>query len=69
MNDMCTCGQHDCYSCRYQQILDTAEKIYQREVKWCKGMQGFDVEAHAARMANNWRCKALNLLAFEFAGL
>lgn len=63
----CTCQRVDCYSCRRQAIDQTAERIYHREIKYCTGMTGFDVEEHAQRMAAGYRYKAINALAFEFA--
>lgn len=66
MNEIeCTCKSHTCYSCRRQVIDATAERIAERELRLCKGMSGFVVEAHAWRMANDWRCKAITSLAFE----
>ena len=64
----CTCKKRDCYSCRRQEIDQTAERIYHREVEICSGMKGFDIEAHARKMAAQYRSKAINTLAFEFAG-
>lgn len=61
----CYCGQNSCYSCRYLYIIETAVRIAHREMRLCAGMTGFDIEAHAWRMANDYRCKALRDLAFE----
>lgn len=61
----CTCGAVNCYSCRRQAIDATATAIYYREIKWCTGMEGFDVEAHAAKMASQYRYPAINALAME----
>ena len=63
----CTCKRVDCYSCRRQAIDLTAEQIHAREVRICAGMKGFSVEQHAWQMAQDYRCKAINALAFEFA--
>jgi hypothetical protein len=68
MDKECTCQKRDCYSCRRQEIDQTAERIYKREIKYCTGMTGFDVEEHAQRMAAQYRCPAITALAFEFAG-
>jgi len=61
----CTCKSQRCYDCRRQVIDAMALQIVQREVKYCTGMHGFDVSAHAWQMANDWRRKAINALAFE----
>lgn len=61
----CTCGAVNCYSCRRQAIDATAVRIYDREIAICKGMEGFDVEAHAAKMASLYRYPAINALAME----
>lgn len=65
MNEDCTCATTSCYDCRRQQIDATALQIQAREVRICTGMTGFNVEEHAWRMANDYRSKAINQLAFE----
>jgi hypothetical protein len=61
----CHCGSHACYECRRLEIDTKALAIVERERRMCDGMQGFDVEAHAWRMAQQYRCDAINALAFE----
>jgi hypothetical protein len=63
----CTCNSRDCYECRRREIDETAERIRRRELRICSGMHGFDVSEHAYRMAMDYRCKAINELAFELA--
>lgn len=65
----CGCNEPTCYACRRYEIDERAVAIYDREVKYCTGMSGFDIEEHAARMANDLRCKATYSLAAEFAGI
>lgn len=64
-NPDCTCHEQHCYSCRRYAIDERALAIYDREVKYCTGMTGFDIEEHAARMALRYRDDAVNQLAFE----
>lgn len=67
MNEIdCTCAQVTCYLCRRQAIDATALAIVEREIRWCTGMTGFDIQAHAWRMAGDYRSKAINALAMEF---
>jgi hypothetical protein len=67
MNEIeCTCNQAACYSCRRRQIDETALAIVAREIRICTGMD-FDVQAHAWKMANQYRCEQINKLAFESA--
>jgi len=62
----CTCGERTCYACRRQEIDATALRIVDREIVYCTGMWSkFDVQAHAWRMADQYRCQAINKLAFE----
>jgi hypothetical protein len=65
--DDCTCNSRGCYECRRHEIDETAEKIHDREVRICTGMAGFNIEDHAWKMANQYRCEQINKLAFEFA--
>ena len=60
----CQCGSHACYDCRRQEIDIKALAIVERERRICAGMN-FDVEAHAWKMAQQYRCDAINALAFE----
>lgn len=66
----CTCNKIDCYSCRRREIDATALRIVKREIDICTGigyMTPEKVEAHAWAMAQDYRCKAINSLAMEFA--
>lgn len=63
----CTCGERTCYGCRRQAIDKTAFKIVEREKRICYGMSGFDIEAHAWRMATLYRDQAVTALAYELA--
>lgn len=68
MNEIeCTCQKRDCYSCRRQEIDQIAERIYQRELRICTGMAGFDIEKHAEWMAAHYRYPAINALTVEMA--
>lgn len=61
----CQCGSHACYECRRLEIDMKALAIVERERRMCDGMTGFDIEAHAWSMAQQYRCNAINELAFE----
>lgn len=61
----CQCGSHACYECRRLEIDMKALAIVERERRVCDGMQGFDIEAHAWSMAQQYRCNAINELAWE----
>lgn len=62
----CDCAKRTCYDCRRQEIDAKALAIVEREIKYCSGMWSkFDVQAHAWRMADQYRSKAINDLAFE----
>jgi hypothetical protein len=61
----CQCESHACYECRRLEIDMKALAIVERERRICDGMQGFDIEAHAWRMAEQYRYNAINALAFE----
>lgn len=61
----CGCGSHACYECRRTEIDNKALAIVERERRMCDGMQGFDVEAHAWRMAEQYRHEQINALAWE----
>ena len=65
----CACKKDTCYSCRRQHIDATAARIFEREIRICTGMTGFNVTEHAHRMAARYRTSAINALAFEFAGM
>lgn len=55
------------YNARRIEIDNTAREIFEREIRICTGMSGFDIQAHAARMAANWRSQQINNLALEQA--
>jgi hypothetical protein len=62
----CECGSHACYECRRLEIDIKALAIVQRERDICRGMMSADkVETHAWAMAQQYRCNAINALAFE----
>jgi hypothetical protein len=61
----CDCGERTCYDCRRQEIDKIAFKIVEREKRICYGMSGFDIEAHAWKMATLFRDQAVTALAFE----
>lgn len=61
----CQCDSHACYECRRLKIDITALAIVERERRICDGMSGFDVEEHAWRMAQAYRCSEINKLAWE----
>lgn len=61
----CTCGERTCYPCRRYEIDLTAFRIVEREKRICYGMSGFDIEAHAWRMATLYRDQKVTALALE----
>lgn len=63
----CECHLPSCYQCRRRQIDERALYIYNREIRYCAGMTGFDIEEHAWKMADMYRYPAIRELAFEFA--
>lgn len=70
MNEIieCSCNRQACYSCRRQQIDTAALEIVAREYRVLEGfMTPEKLEAHAWAMAQNYRCAAINALAFEMA--